>query len=77
MVSSTGLEIVLTRVRFPLTTLVALVTARAPCPPAITGLPTPSLSCVAFAFRTRLDDATDSDTWVVEDCSACDSFPVS
>lgn len=30
------------------------VTARAPTPPTALGRPTPSLSCVSLAFRTRI-----------------------
>ena len=39
--------------RFCLETLGGLVIARAPLPPAITGLPTPSLVCNSLAFRLR------------------------
>ena len=35
-------------------TLKDFVTARAPAPPAAFGRPTPSLSCVSFAFRVRV-----------------------
>lgn len=38
-------------------TLRVLVTERGPEPPAIAGLPMPSLSCVSFALRARDADA--------------------
>ena len=79
MVSSVGrtLTFLLTLVRFPFAMLVDLVTARAPCPPASTGLPTPSLSCVSFALRFRLEDAAVVEATVAEEYSDCASSPVS
>lgn len=38
----------------PFGTLIDLVTARAPVPPAMTGLPTPNLVCISLAFRLRV-----------------------
>ena len=35
-------------------TLIDLVTARAPEPPAMTGRPIPNLVCVSLAFRVRV-----------------------
>lgn len=50
-----GLELVLLALPrlLPLGILTDFVTARAPVPPAMAGLPLPSLICVSFAFRVR------------------------
>ena len=50
-----GLTLVLLGLpRLLLDTLTDLVTARAPVPPAMAGLPFPSLVCVSFALRVRV-----------------------
>ena len=54
IVSSVGLRLLLLFARLLLETLIDLVTARAPDPPATTGLPTPNLNCASFAFRVRV-----------------------
>jgi hypothetical protein len=43
----------------PLDKLTDFVTARAPVPPALTGLPLPSLACVSFAFRVLAAGGSD------------------
>jgi hypothetical protein len=67
--------------RFCLDTLVDFVTARAPLPPATTGLPTPSLVCVSFALRVLVviagtggsesrigsDSSSSSVSWTIRD----------
>jgi hypothetical protein len=45
---------------FPLGTLPDLVIVLAPLPPAITGLPTPSLVWVSFAFLVRITGVSGS-----------------
>ena len=50
MAASVGFTLLLPLPRFPFCDRLAVrVTARAPCPPAAVGLPTPSLYCVSLA----------------------------